>query len=134
MAKPGFGLNRNKGLYDQYLGRFVIIYPAGINTSFSGKVIDIIEGYAVLNPFQGGEICEGKLVRKLIGHIGNSLVPLIGSAIEPVTEEYLTEYYKLRDKEDKKKEEIMMSCQIKEIAKATSMPRKIPAVMKGIAG
>jgi len=95
-----FGIDKRKGLYDKYIGKWVIIYPTGINNSFSGKMVEINEGNAILNPFQFGEVKEGKLVRKLISNSIGSTIPLVGSVIEPVTEEYLVSYCELMNKKD----------------------------------
>ena len=98
MVNTNFGVEKKKGLYDSYIGKWVIVYPQGINIPFSGKLVEIKEGYGLLNPFQGGEFKEGKLVRRLVNDDGNSLVPLFGSAIEPTTEEYLGSYCETMNK------------------------------------
>lgn len=104
MTEHGFGFEMEK-LYESYIGKWVLIYPTGVNSNFSGRFMGVKEGYAILNPFQGGEIKEGKLVRKIIRNDGHSLVPLIGSAIEPVTEKYIIEYCKMLNKKDREKKE-----------------------------
>ena len=101
MTEPKFGYEKGEGLYDSYDGKWVVIYPTGVNSTFSGRFRGVKEGYAILNPFQGGEMKEGKLVRKLISNDGHSLAPLMGSAIEPVTEKYIIEYCKMLNKKDK---------------------------------
>ena len=98
------GIDEKKGLYDEYIRKWVVIYPHGINSDFSGKCIAIREGYAVLNPFQGAEIKEGRLVRKLIRNRGSSLVPLVGSAVEPTTEEHIIRYCKMINKKGGEKD------------------------------
>ncbi len=94
----GYGIEDKKGFYQEYVGKWVVVYPAGINTQFSGKLVEIIDGYGALKPFQGGKIEKGKLVRKLIGDDGRSLVPLVGSAIEPTTKESIINYCKMFNK------------------------------------
>lgn len=103
-----FGYEKTEDELTECIGKWVIIYVPGISTNFAGKVDRIKNGYAFLNPFQRGDVKEGKLVRGLMSDEIGSLVPLIGSAIEPVTEQYLLDYCKLLDKRDEeqlKKEE-----------------------------
>jgi hypothetical protein len=104
MTDSEFGFDKEK-LHDNYIGRWVLIYSSGLNTAFSGKLMAIKEGYGLLNPFQHEEIKEGKLVRKLVEDDIGSIVPLIGSAIEPTTEEYLTAYCEMLNKKESKKKE-----------------------------
>jgi len=54
MSENKFGFNKESGIQEQYIGKWVIIYPPGINKTFSGYCKDVREGYALLNPF-GGE-------------------------------------------------------------------------------
>jgi len=72
-------------LYDEYRNRWIVILPQGIQRIFSGYCADIREGYAVLDPFHGKQLKEGKLEDTLIE--GRSIVPLMGSAVEPTTKE-----------------------------------------------
>ncbi len=103
MTETPFGIKRKKVVYEDYIGRWALIYPTGLNTTFSGKIVAIVEGNAILNPFQHGEIKEGKLVRKLITDKTGSLVPLIGSTIEPTTEKYLIDYCEMMNKKEEQK-------------------------------
>jgi len=85
--KPEFGMRRKENFYDEYIGRFVIIYPSSGNNNFAGKLIEVKEGYATLNPFQGGGPNEeGKLIRKLIYENSKVFISPC-TAIEPTTEE-----------------------------------------------
>jgi len=72
-------------LYDEYRNKWIVIFPQGIQKTFSGHCVDIREGYAVLDPFNGKRLKDGKLENALIE--GRSIVPLIGSAVEPTTKE-----------------------------------------------
>ena len=100
----GFGLEKRKSLYEQYIGRWVIIYPVGVHVNFAGKVTDVKEGYAVLNPFQSEDVEEGTLVRKLVTDETGSLAPLEGSGIKPTSERYLRAYCELANKKDLEEE------------------------------
>lgn len=103
MTEPKFGMKEREGLYEKYIHKWIIIYPQGINGNFPGYCTGIKDGYAILNPFIGAEIKEGKLIRKLIENDGSSIIPLIGSAIEPTTKEYLMSYHEMMNKKDDEK-------------------------------
>lgn len=103
-----FGYKKTEHELSEYIGKWVIIYVPGISTNFAGKIDKIKDGCAIINPFQRGDVKEGKLVRGLMFDEIGSRVPLAGSTIEPVTEQYLLDYCKLLDKRDEeqlKKEE-----------------------------
>jgi hypothetical protein len=97
-----FTIPRKEKFYGEYIGQFVMIYPISRNEIFNGRLIDVKDGLAILNPFQGSEVTgEGKLIRKLIPK--NSKVNIIGVvAIEPTTEENLVNYCNARNKEAEK--------------------------------
>ena len=100
-----FGATKRNNVYESYIGRWVIIYSQGLHTNFSGKVTEIKEGYALLNPFQAGEVKEGMLVRKLIEDERGALVPLEGSAVEPTTEDHLRSWCEIMNKRDSEKKD-----------------------------
>ena len=35
--KPEYGMKRKENFYDEYIGRFIIIYPSSGNSNFVGK-------------------------------------------------------------------------------------------------
>jgi hypothetical protein len=91
--KPEYGMKRKENFYDEYIGKF-IIYPSSRNSNFVGKLIEVKEGYATLNPFRGGEHNEeGKLIRKLIYENSKVFISHC-TAIEPTTEENIINFCK----------------------------------------
>jgi hypothetical protein len=92
---PIFGLRREKEPFEEYIGKYVIIYPSSGSGTFAGKVIKIIDNLATLNPHQGG-ICDKErgILRKMI--YKNSKVNLEHiNCIEPTTKEHLENYCNL---------------------------------------
>jgi hypothetical protein len=82
------GPKRRVSPWDKYMNKYISIYPQGINTTFSGKLIRMDENYGVLKPFQSGEYDEnGKVVKKMYNR--EATVSLIGAAIEPTTKKSL---------------------------------------------
>jgi hypothetical protein len=90
---------------ENYIGKYISIYPPGIGTTFSGKLIAIENGYGILSPYQSGEYNEeGKVVKKIYN--GKATVPLINSAIEPTTRRSLENMCRqINEKKEEKKEE-----------------------------
>ncbi|MDP3986939.1 MAG: hypothetical protein Q8P81_01805 [Nanoarchaeota archaeon] len=86
-----FGFEKSKGLWDDYLGEWIIIFPQGQNTGFSGWCMGIKEGYAILSPFNGGRSNNGRLEGVLVEE-GISTVPLAGSVIQPTDRESVLAY------------------------------------------
>jgi hypothetical protein len=86
--KPPFGLNKKESIFDEYIGKYVIIYPYH-GSSFVGKLVELKEGYATLNPHQAGYYDKEKgLIRKIIEK--DSKVNLMNIvAIEPTTKKNL---------------------------------------------
>ncbi|MFH1801350.1 MAG: hypothetical protein ABH804_00755 [archaeon] len=85
MAEIGFcNEEKNESIWDEYIGRYVLIYSQQ-GTTFAGKITGIKEGYAVLNPFQGGKYDSKKgLIKVMVNE--NSKVRLIGCiGIKPIT-------------------------------------------------
>jgi hypothetical protein len=105
MTKPKFGIDKKEGIHEIYIGKWIIIYPQGINGNFTGYCTGIKDGYAILNPFIGAEVKEGKLIRKLIENDGSSIIPIIGSAVEPTTKEYLINYHEMMNKKESEKKD-----------------------------
>ena len=95
----GFGLDNTEETWKEYIGQYVIIYPAMSHSTFSGKMVGIEEGYAVLNPFQGGSYDKEKgLIRKMIHR--NSRVSLVGVVgIEPSTLRDIEAYCKFSNRQ-----------------------------------
>ena len=79
------GFDGRMNLYDEYRDKWVVIFPQRIQGTFSGYCVDIREVYAVLDPFNGKRLKDGKLENALIE--GRSIVPLMGSVVEPTTKE-----------------------------------------------
>ncbi|MEX2017155.1 MAG: hypothetical protein WD876_01650 [Candidatus Pacearchaeota archaeon] len=104
MTENRYGMGTKKEFGSEYRDRWVLIYSHGLNTTFSGKVSEVrSDGYVRLNPFQHIDIKEGKLVRGIIEDETGSLVPWMGSAIEPTTEEYLRAWCEMMNKKDGEK-------------------------------
>ncbi len=96
-----FGMKKRENFYDEYIGKFVIIYPISGNNNFAGKLIEVKEGYATLNPFQGGVIDKEKgLIRKLIHENSKVCIcPCVG--IEPTTEENIISFCNQNNRKSK---------------------------------
>jgi hypothetical protein len=95
--KNDFGLTKEKKIYDRYIGEYVIIYPSIGNANFAGKITKIEDGFAVLNPHQGGRCTENGLIRKMIKK--DSIVNIFNiNAIEPTTKESLENFCEVYNK------------------------------------
>ena len=96
-------LKKKTSLFDEYIGKWVIIFPNGRQENFSGLLRRIEDNYAVLNPFQGGKFdAKTGLTRKLIKK--DSLVYLgNGVNIEPTTEESVRAYCAYSNRQAEKK-------------------------------
>lgn len=90
--KTGFGPTERKGSYDEYVGRYVIIFTHIPNRSFAGKLSKLEEEHAVLNPHQTGRYnSEGDFTSSMTDE--NSKVRIQDIiAIEPTTRESLEGY------------------------------------------
>jgi len=127
-----FGYEKEKSLYEEYMNSWIEVFPVG-RPSSSGKLVSIVEDNLVLNPFSKKIYStEGDPIYKLT--CLNSKVNFSqGITIEPTTEEELKNSIecfnkKVWKKEFKEKKILQKTNQLTNIAK------KIPAVMKGIAG
>ncbi len=101
MTDTGFGIGeREEELYKKYINEWIVIYPHGINGTFSGYCIGVKDGYALLKPFQDGKIKEGRLVRALIRDRKPSIVPLMGGVVEPTTEKHILDYLELMNEKE----------------------------------
>ncbi|MCL5730290.1 MAG: hypothetical protein M1165_01850 [Candidatus Pacearchaeota archaeon] len=98
-----FGMEEKKEIYERYIGKWITIYPVGMHSNFSGKLVEIIDGYGILKEIIDAAQKEGKLVRMLIKGDGESLVPLFGSAVEPTTEGDITGHCEISNKRDEEK-------------------------------
>lgn len=74
--------------WGEYIGKYVIIYPSH-GSNFAGRITGLKNGYAILNPYQGGEYDIKKgLIRMLV--YKNSRVRIADcTAIEPTTKKNL---------------------------------------------
>ncbi len=89
--KQVFGLSKRRNNFDKYIGEYVIIYPSSGNTNFAGRITSIEDGFATLNPHQGGFCTETGLIRKMIDK--DSTINLYHiNGIEPTTKESLENY------------------------------------------
>ena len=92
--QSNFGIPKREKVQDQYIGQYVIIYPSTGNNNFAGKVTDIQDGFAILNPYQGGYCTKEGFVKKMIDK--NALVDIAhANAVEPTTEENLENFCEL---------------------------------------
>lgn len=102
--KPEFGMTRKENFYDEYIGKYVVIYPTSGNRNFVGKFREVQDGYAILNPFSGGSYNqEGKLVRQLIYENCKVLISPC-TAIEPTTEKDVDAFFKRSEYSNKRKQ------------------------------
>jgi hypothetical protein len=83
----GFGLTPQEHPYEEYKGKWVVIYPNSGGWNFVGKVKDYDGENLILNPFQGNIADEEVgLVKALIDE--NSKIKLYSIVvIEPTTRE-----------------------------------------------
>jgi len=98
MNRRSFGLPEKESIFDEYIGKYVMIYPQHGST-FAGKLTKIEEGFANLNPYEGGIWHKEKgLVRKMI--YKNSKINLSYIIIiEPTTKKNLENYCKFCNKQ-----------------------------------
>ena len=103
--KNRFGPDKKPGLWDEYIGQYVIIYPQNGKT-FAGKLVEIKDGfYGILSPFQSGRYREEgpeiRLDKK------RSMIYLQGASIEPTTRKSLENYciFENKKRDEKKKED-----------------------------
>lgn len=117
MTDMGFGNNpKQEIVWNEYIGKWVTIKAQGIPTTYAGKMIEIKGGeYAVLSPFQSGHF---DVERGFICEMSNerSLIPLVGSGIEPTTKKNIEDYCKYTNKksdEERKKQKKESSKKLK---------------------
>ena len=95
-----FGLPREKNIFEEYLGKYVIIYPGMQSKNIAGKLVSVEDGIAIVNPFQGGNVdVEKGLIRKMI-YKNSKLVISPGTIIEPTTKESLEAFCKYANKQE----------------------------------
>lgn len=97
----GFGQrSQEKKVIDNYIGKYVVLF-VNHQSSFSGLVKEIKDGYVLLMPHVANCVEEGKLVRKLINEQSivreDSIV-----AVEPATRETLEVYCRCMNEKDRK--------------------------------
>ncbi len=86
-------------IYGEYIGKYVILFPAQ-GSSYSGKLVNIEKGHAILNPHQGAEFSKTKgLTRKLIPKNAKVRLEYI-ITIEPTTKEDLEAYCEFQNEQD----------------------------------
>lgn len=91
MVNDGFCMEKEENIFQRYIGRYVVIYPMQGSRSFAGKLVSLKDGYGILNPFQGATYEPEKgLVRKMI--YDDSVVPILGAAVEPASIKDLESY------------------------------------------
>ena len=104
MTHPEFGITKKESLWNGYLGKWITIRAQGIPTTYVGKMIEIKEEYAVLSPFQDGYFDEDRGFICTINS-GRSLIPLVGSSIEPTTRRSIENYCKYNNKKNSEERE-----------------------------
>jgi hypothetical protein len=83
-----------RNVVDSFIGEYVIIHPAtSPNTTFGGKLTEIVDGYGILNPHQGIEYNDRGETRIIIEE--DSIVFLAHASIEPTTKKNLENYCKM---------------------------------------
>ena len=88
MENEPFGISKKESIYKQFIGKWIIIYPRNTNT-FAGKLREIKEEFAVLNPHQSVYYDKEKgLIRNISKK--NAVVSIIDiCVIEPTTKKSL---------------------------------------------
>ncbi|MDP2628605.1 MAG: hypothetical protein Q8P15_01760 [Nanoarchaeota archaeon] len=92
-----FGYNKRKDELEEYIGQYVILFPQH-SATFSGRLIEIRNGYAILQPHQAAEYDEEKgPIRKMINKRTKILTAAV-IGIEPTTRKSLENYCKYENK------------------------------------
>ena len=89
---PEFGLKRTEDYQTKYLNKPVILRPQN-NMAISGKLIKIIQGYFVLNPFQAGILENGIWKYYLRDMPPGMSIPIANTSIEPTTFKEIENYF-----------------------------------------
>jgi hypothetical protein len=102
----GFGVEKTKTAYDDFIGMYITVYPISSSNNFSGRLIRIEDHHLILNPFLGSKPDKekGQLVRKMVYEESKTLMPVV--TIEPTTKEDLElicEIFNRNDSETLKK-------------------------------
>ena len=85
----------------KYLGEYVILYQQG-GASVAGKLVNIVQDYFILNPFQAQK-SNGKYMIYFLNSLNLGMsVPISQTRIEPSTEKDLLESYSLINSEREK--------------------------------
>lgn len=102
-AMPEFGLPRQKGIFDEFTRKYVMIYYG--NNTFGGKLVGIEENHAVLNPHIRTDY-RGELPKRFLIN-ERSKVFLVGASIEPKTKGDLEGFCKYLNKLELKKQDTL---------------------------
>lgn len=65
-SEPSFGIPKGEKIHKKYIGKYVVIYPSNGTNNFAGKITEIEDGFAVLNPHQGGIYTKEGLIKKMV--------------------------------------------------------------------
>jgi len=104
MTTKPFGMDKEEGTFEEFIGMYVIIYPASGAGTFTGKLTKIKGGFGVLNPHMGGAYGEKGMIKKLV--YKNSKVNLTNiNCMEPTTRRDLEAYCHLCNSENQKDSE-----------------------------
>ena len=93
-----FGMREIKNKYDRYKGKYILINTARGST-FSGHMIDIEDGSAILNPHTLTDYTSGEPISKLIDNPEvPELVDLTNASITPTSKENIEAYCEYQTK------------------------------------
>jgi hypothetical protein len=81
-----FGLPKRKNVYDEYMGKWIVITPLTGSNSLVGKLAGIEDGHLVINPHQGLKCYEDKGFVDVMKY-ENAKIPFLGVVIKPTTQE-----------------------------------------------
>jgi len=97
--KSRFGFEKTDIIWEEYLDKYVILFSQH-ESNFAGRLIKTLEGYGILNPFQGGKYDSKKgFIRKMVYE--NATVKLDSiAAVEPTTEKSLQACCKFLNKQE----------------------------------
>jgi hypothetical protein len=76
----------------KYLDGYVVLSPMS-NPTVSGKLIQITQGYFVLNPFQSRRLEKGIWKSYLKDRLPGRSIPIVNTGIEPETLEEIEGYF-----------------------------------------
>ncbi len=88
----GFGKIPQGDYQNEYLNNYVILRPNS-TAVVAGRLVKIVQGYFVLNPFQAGKIEDGKVMTYLKDQLPGRSVPISHTEIEPSSIEEIKSYF-----------------------------------------